>query len=73
MIDATTAPWAALLLRLGLATLFLAHGFLKLLVFKPAGTYGYFRSLGLPGELAYVTMAAELMGGAALHWRETVP
>lgn len=66
MIDPATAPWAALILRVTLGTLFLAHGLLKLLVFKPAGTYGYFKSLGLPGELAYLTMAAELVGGTAL-------
>jgi putative oxidoreductase len=66
MIDAATAPWAVLILRLGLGILFLAHGLLKLLVFKPAGTYSYFKSLGLPGGLAYVTMTAELAGGAAL-------
>jgi putative oxidoreductase len=66
MIDAATAPWAALILRVGLGILFLAHGLLKLLVFKPAGAYGYFKSLGLPGALAYATMAAELAGGTAL-------
>lgn len=66
MIDAATAPWAALILRVALGILFLAHGLLKLLVFKPAGTYGYFKSLGLPGALGYVTMAAELAGGTAL-------
>jgi putative oxidoreductase len=66
MIDAVTAPWAVLLLRVGLGILFLAHGLLKLLVFKPSGAYGYFQSLGLPGALAYFTMAAELLGGTAL-------
>ncbi|MEO8187957.1 MAG: DoxX family protein [Burkholderiaceae bacterium] len=66
MIDAATAPWAALILRVALGTLFLAHGLLKLLVFKPAGAYGYFKSLGLPGALAYITMTAELAGGTAL-------
>jgi putative oxidoreductase len=49
MIDASTAPYAALILRFALGILFLAHGLLKLLVFKPAGAYGYFKSLGLPG------------------------
>lgn len=66
MIDSSTAPWAILLLRIGLGILFIAHGLLKLLVFKPAGAYGYFKSLGVPGSLAYVTMAAELLGGTAL-------
>lgn len=66
MIDAATAPWATLILRVGLGILFLAHGLLKLLVFKPAGAYGYFKSLGLPGALAYITIMAELAGGTAL-------
>lgn len=66
MIDASTGPYAALVLRLALGILFLAHGLLKLLALKPAGAYGYFKSLGLPGWLAYVTMACELAGAAAL-------
>jgi len=66
MIDVTTAPWAALVLRIALGILFLAHGLLKLLVFKPAGARDYFKSLGLPGGVAYLTMAAELVGGTAL-------
>lgn len=57
---------AALLLRLSLGGLFLAHAALKLFVFTPAGTAGYFGSLGLPPALAYVTMAAEILGGVAL-------
>ena len=66
MIDASTAPYAVLVLRVALGILFLAHGLLKLLVFKPAGAYGYFKSLGLPGWGAYITIAAELAGAAAL-------
>lgn len=57
---------AALVLRLGLGGLFLAHAWLKIFVFKPAGAAGFFRSLGLPGALAYLTMAAEVLGGIAL-------
>ncbi|HZP79210.1 MAG TPA: DoxX family protein [Pseudolabrys sp.] len=59
-------PYAALLLRVSLGALFLAHGLLKLLVLKPAGVAGYFRSLGLPGFFAYLTMAGELGGGTLL-------
>lgn len=66
MIDLTTAPFAILLLRLALAVLFLAHAGLKLFVFKPAGTVGFFKSLGLPGWMAYVSIAAEILGAAAL-------
>ena len=59
-------PFGALLLRVALGALFLAHGLLKLLVFKPAGTAAYFRSLGLPGFFGYLTMATELGGGTLL-------
>lgn len=66
MIDLSTGPYAILLLRLSLAGLFFAHAGLKLFVFTPAGTAGYFKSLGLPGWLAYVTIGAEVLGAAAL-------
>jgi putative oxidoreductase len=66
MIDPSTAPYAALLLRLALGTLFLAHGLTKVLVFKPAGTVGYFQSLGLPPLFAYLSMMGEVGGGVAL-------
>ena len=66
MIDQRTAPYAALLLRITLGGLFLAHCALKFFVFTPAGTAAFFGSLGLPPALAYVTMAWELLGGLAL-------
>ena len=57
---------AALVLRLTLGTVLIAHGLLKVLVFTPAGTVAFFESIGLPGPLAYVTIVAELVAGAAL-------
>lgn len=66
MIDQRTAPYAALILRLALGLMFVAHGALKLFVFTPAGTVGYFASLGLPAIFAYLTIAAELGGGVLL-------
>lgn len=66
MTDQRTAPYAALLLRLSLGVLFLAHAGLKLFVFTPAGTAGFFGKLGLPPALAYLVIAAELAGGLAL-------
>lgn len=66
MTDIRTAPYAALILRLSLGILFLAHAGLKIFVFTPAGTAGFFSSLGLPGWLAYVTIAWELIGAVAL-------
>jgi putative oxidoreductase len=66
MIDPRTAPYAALLLRLALGGLFLAHACLKLFVFTPAGTARFFGSIGLPPELAYVVMTTEILAGIAL-------
>ena len=66
MTDSRTAPYASLLLRLALGILFLAHFGLKFFVFTPAGTAKFFASLGLPGGLAYITMAVELIGAIAL-------
>ncbi|WP_017999812.1 DoxX family protein [Paracoccus sp. N5] len=60
------AELAALLLRLLAGAWFLVHGLTKLLVFTPAGTAGYFQSLGLPGALGYLTMVLEIAGGLAL-------
>ena len=66
MIDSRTAPYAALLLRVSLGLLFLAHAGLKFFVFTPAGTAKFFDSVGLPPALAYVTIAVEVLGGVAL-------
>ena len=57
---------AALTLRLTLGTMFVAHGLMKYFVFTPEGTARFFESLGLPGPLAYLTIAAEVLGGVAL-------
>jgi putative oxidoreductase len=62
----TRADYAALLLRLSLGTMFVAHALLKLFVFTLPGTAQFFQSLGLPGALGYVTFAAELIGGVLL-------
>lgn len=67
MIDSKTAPYAALVLRVALGVMFLAHSlYLKVFVFTVAGTVGFFESLGLPGAFAYLTILAEIAGGLAL-------
>ncbi|MGA8262358.1 MAG: DoxX family protein, partial [Arenicellales bacterium] len=66
MTDLNKAPYAALVLRVTLGVLALAHGLLKIVVFTPAGTACFFESLGLPGALAYVVIAVELAAGLAL-------
>ena len=66
MIETRTAPYAALVLRLSLGVMFVAHALLKVFVFTLPGTVQFFQSLGLPAVLAYATVAAELVGGVLL-------
>ncbi len=67
MTDPRTAPYAALLLRVTLGLLFLAHGlYLKILTFGFAGTMGFFGSLGYPPVLGAVVALAETAAGVAL-------
>ncbi|HYS58439.1 MAG TPA: DoxX family protein [Burkholderiales bacterium] len=66
MINPERAAVAALLLRLALGVMFLAHAWVKIKVFTPAGTAQYFKSLGLPGEVAYLTIVAEVADGILL-------
>ena len=49
---ASTADLAALVLRVSLGVLFLAHAGLKLFVFTPSGTAAFFGRFGLPGIFA---------------------
>ena len=66
MIDNRTAPWAALVLRITLGVMFIAHALLKYAVFTLPGTVKFFESLGLPGPLAYGVCWAELIGGVLI-------
>src|SRR5208283_3695283 len=67
MIHTQTAPYAALLLRVSLGILFLAHGLLlKVFTFTIPGTVSYFQSIGYPGFFAYLVIAGEIGGGLAL-------
>ena len=67
MIDAKTAPYGALVLRVCLGVMFLVHSlYLKLVVFTLPGTVKFFESLGLPGAAAHATVAVEAIGGLML-------
>jgi putative oxidoreductase len=67
MIDTRTAPYAALLLRVTLGLMFLAHGlWLKVVTSGFAGTVGYFESIGYSGYVAYLVILGEIGGGLAL-------
>jgi putative oxidoreductase len=66
MIDNKTAPYAALVLRMALAIMFLAHGLTKVFVFTLPGTAQFFASVGFPGWMAYPVAGAEVFGGLFL-------
>jgi putative oxidoreductase len=63
---ASNADLAATLLRVTSGVWFLIHALVKVFVFTLPGTVGFFESIGLPGFLAYVVIAAEFAGGIAL-------
>jgi hypothetical protein len=52
MTDSRNPAVAALLLRVSLGTMFVAHALLKYFVFTLPGTAQFFESLGLPGRSA---------------------
>jgi putative oxidoreductase len=66
MNDSRNAALAALLLRVSLGILFLAHGLLKVLVFTVPGTVQFFESIGYPGFFAYLVILGEIGGGLLL-------
>ncbi|MFO1324716.1 MAG: DoxX family protein [Burkholderiales bacterium] len=66
MNDARLTNAAALILRVSLGTMFVAHALLKYFVFTLPGTAQFFGSLGLPGFLGYVVFAVEFVGGLLL-------
>ena len=66
MIDTKTAPYAALILRVALGIMFIAHGLMKVFVFTLPGTAQFFASVGFPGWTAYPVTGHEIVGGLLL-------
>ncbi len=66
MQQTNEVAYAALVLRLSLASMLIAHGLLKVLVFTMPGTVQFFAAVGFPAWLAYVVVAMELAGGIFL-------
>lgn len=62
----TNSEYAALILRIALGAMSLAHGLLKVLVFTLPGTVAFFEQVGFPGWTAYVVAFAEMGGGILL-------
>jgi predicted ester cyclase/uncharacterized membrane protein YphA (DoxX/SURF4 family) len=65
-LDHVTAPYAALVLRLTLGIVFIAHGLFKVLVLGLSETAAFFVAHGFPEWLVYPVFVAEVLGGAAL-------
>ena len=67
MLDRLTPQLAALILRLSLGLVLLAHSlYLKMVVFTLPGTAEFFDSVGLPGLLAYGVFLIEVLAGTGL-------
>ena len=58
--------YAALILRVSLGVMYIAHGLLKVLVFTLPGTAQFFDSAGFQGWMAYPVAFAEIGGGVLL-------
>lgn len=57
---------AALVLRIALGVVLVAHGMLKIFVFTLPGTAGFFESVGFPGWAAYGVAPLEVITGVLL-------
>ena len=58
--------YAALLLRLSLGTMWLAHGLLKVFVFTVPGFAAFLTAQGMPALLAWPVVLLELAGGTLI-------
>ena len=66
MNDQDRTNYATFILRIGLGTVFIAHGLLKVFVVTMPGAAQFFESAGFPGWLAYPVAFLEIGGGALL-------
>lgn len=66
MIDNRLAPYGALVLRLALGVMFVAHAYLKIAIFTVAGFEQFLGMVGIPTILAWPIILAELVGGLAI-------
>jgi len=65
-IDRNSAPYGALLLRVALGVMWIAHALLKVIVFSVAGFAGFLAQQGFPAALAGPVIAAEIAIGVLL-------
>ena len=65
-IDERLSPYGALILRVGLGTMWIAHALLKLFVYTMPGFATWLDTQGLPGIFAWPVVIAYLVGGIAI-------
>ena len=65
-VDDKLAPYGALLLRVGLGAMWIAHALLKGFVFTLPGFAAWLDTQGLPSAMAWPVFTLELMGGLAI-------
>ena len=66
IIDEKLAPYGALVLRVGLGAMWIAHALLKWFVFTIPGFATWLGTQGLPSALAWPVFILELAGGLAI-------
>lgn len=65
-LESKLSCYGALVLRVALGAVMMAHALLKLFVFTLPGTAAFFAAQGFPAWTAYPVFAIELIGGALL-------
>ena len=65
-IDERLSPYGALILRVGLGTMWIAHALLKWFVFTMPGFATWLGTQGLPAALAWPVFILEFVGGLAI-------
>ena len=65
-VDERLSPYGALILRVGLGTMWIAHALLKWVVFTIPGFATWLGTQGLPAALAWPVFILELVGGLAI-------
>jgi putative oxidoreductase len=65
-IDERLSPYGALILRVGLGTMWIAHSLLKWFVFTIPGFATWLGTQGLPAAFAWPVFILEVVGGLAI-------
>lgn len=66
IIDERLAPYGALVLRIGLGTIWIAHAMLKWFVYTIPGFATWLGTQGLSGAFAWPVFILEIIGGLAI-------